>query len=309
MPKPKRTTEFSKVCTMDTPVISLTMSVIRERLRHDILQSKAFLEDDRDEGSSSYDDLETELAKLEQILPQQFEITGLELLFQNSNDDDSNTCDEEDYSYDSSQINSLLISHIRIDTKHLDSKMKLSAESSTSGVINNFFDTSISSDFDQDMTKRLHSDRSVSVGSYAANSIEAARNKNMKASSLYTQRRLSVFSDHTNETDDDEPSIEDGLNHVLKQYHTFEAPLHPLEGKDTGIDQRIHFQQTASGSVSSESNTLSSSYANDSFLFRKQITVTASSKSSFDDMRSLNSISSEMLRMDRINTGGANRAA
>jgi hypothetical protein len=318
--KKEKTMKSSSLYTIETPIISLTMSVIREHLRQEILanklSSKESTNDEGDKDSSlSYCDLATELAKIQEILPQQYEISGLELLQNCSIDDDSecHTFDEDDYSYDSSQINSIVLSHIRIENKvQVNENKKISDNSSICSTNIQGSEASISSNIDHDVSTRR--DRIMSIGSYAGNSIEVARNKNLTASQLYTQRRLSVYSDHTNESDDDEENIEHSRNIVLKQYHTFEVPLQPLHSDNTTsyIDRRKQFQMSYSSDSSvSESNTLSSSYANDSF--RKQITAIASSKNSLgsktydDTRRSITSISAEMIDMDR--TGCANRAA
>jgi hypothetical protein len=315
-------------CTcIDTPVISLTMSVIRERLRREILATKTSIKDNREDGTSSSEcsshggDLDAELADLQDMLPQQFEITGLELLHNNSDDTDSQ-CYEEEYSYDSSLVNSFILAQVRIENKHLDCNNNNKKVSDGSSCANNSsMETSLSSNIDNnyptDMLKRCRTvERSPSVGSYAANSIDGVvRNKSMKKSTVYGQRRLSVFSDHTNETDGDEPNDSYEGKYMYGFVHTFEAPLQPLSGHDTTntvSDRRMQFRKMSSTTDSIGSNTIST-YANDSFTFRKrQNSVAVSTKSSlgsksFDDMRSMNSISVEMFESDRMNTG--NRAA
>lgn len=106
----------------DYPALSLVTSVIRERLRKDILAMNDEWDDTDDctEVSTEMPTLEEEIKAIQELLPKEFEITGLELLVANDPGYSSDDCSYDSYGADSNPLAMARLENTKVPSSRSD---------------------------------------------------------------------------------------------------------------------------------------------------------------------------------------------
>lgn len=307
----RRSKQHQACHSTNYPIITLGMSITRERIRQDILSMN---DDSNTDDEGQYVDsatVEEDIAALQELLPQQIEITGIELLMKKSEDDDDAS---DEYSYDSYGANSLPLAHSRLNLKHQNSMALKKDENGQQQLsLNNSLTSSSFLDSNTYPNKETLSDRyraATSIGSYERKKMQAK-----------IQRRLSVFSDHNSESED-RSEYNGGGDSIVDYGYGSQRNIFNVESEPA---RRQSLVSNVSDSIDN------SDYANDSvydsvFLNKKKKSIEKSHSERSINVHSLksddvilkrrmsvnastHSFSLDILDSQIINTGGAGRAA
>lgn len=256
--------------------LSLVTSVIRERLRREILAlNNDDCHDDGDytEVTETEEELtlEEEIKAIQELLPKEFEITGLELLASSTDGYSSDDCSYDSYGADSNPLAAARLENNKVQPFDLSDD---SSPRSRNRVVRRISDLSSSSQLQRGLRP---------VGS--------------------PTRPLAAMSDHSSEGDSDHDDDEQDTKQVYgRQPIPYTSPKKPQP-----------LQRRASDFTFDSCDTDMNSYANDSVEFKNMKKSAKMPKDHLDLKHAFStdsvSYSSSLIETATINTGGFSRAA